>query len=119
MRSGHTGHELRPRDPTHLAGDTLLLCNKDVLLPQSLLQPLGSQHSLASLQSCCNTERGAVGMLLGTLPGLPMASLHRGHCLTPTPVKSMRQSLGSAHTRSELKKKGQNTPSISEPQLCF
>lgn len=49
--------ELRPRDPTHLAGDTLLLRNKDVLLPQSLLQPLRSQHGLASLQSCCNTER--------------------------------------------------------------
>lgn len=57
MRSSHTGHELRPRDPTHLAGDTLLLCNKDVLLPQSLLQPLRSQHGLAGLQSCCNTER--------------------------------------------------------------
>lgn len=65
MRSSHTGHQLRPRDPTHLAGDTLLLCNKDVLLPQGLLQPLGSQHSLASLQSCCNAEK-AVGMLLGT-----------------------------------------------------
>lgn len=59
MRSSHTGHQLRPRDSTHLAGDTLLLCNKDVLLPQSLLQPLGSQHSLASLQSCCNAEKAS------------------------------------------------------------
>lgn len=58
-------------------------------------------------------------MLLGTLPGLPTASLPCGHCLTPAPVKSTRQSLGSAHTRSELNNEGQNTPSISEPQLCF
>lgn len=96
MRNGHPGHELRPRDPTHLAGDTLLLCNKDMLLPQSLLQPLRSQHSLASLQSCCNTEREPVGMLLGTLP---MALLPRGHRVTSAPEKSTGQSLGSAHTK--------------------
>lgn len=95
VRSGHTGLKLKARDPTHLAGDTLLLCNKDVLLPQSLLQPLRSQHGLASLQSRCNTEREPVGMLLGTLPGLPIALLPSGHCVTPASEKST----GQSHTR--------------------
>lgn len=109
---------LRPRDPTHLAGDALLLCDKDVLLPQSLLQPLGSQHGLASLQSRCNRER-AGGDAAGDMPGLPTAPLLSGHCLAPAPVKSMGQSLGSAHTRSELNHYGQKTPSKSDPELCF
>lgn len=45
----------------HLARDALPLRDNDVLLPQSLLQPLGSQHRLAGLQSCCNAKRAAVG----------------------------------------------------------
>lgn len=45
---------------THLACDALLLCDDDVFLPQGLLQPLGSQHRLAGLQSRWNAEKAGV-----------------------------------------------------------
>lgn len=76
------GGRMRPTGPTHLACDALLLCDNDVLLLQSLLQPLRSQHCLARLQSRWNAEKANADTV----------GAAAGPCQVPTPTRSTGQS---------------------------
>lgn len=78
--------------PTHLARDALLLRDDDVFLPESLLQPLGSQHRLAGLQSRWNAERAGAAAAGAASP--PHAHAAPARC---PPSRSTGQTLGSAH----------------------
>lgn len=116
---------MRPTGPTHLARDTLLLSNDDVFLPQGLLQPLGSQHCLARLQSRWNAEKAGADTAGAADQPCPSSP-----CQVPAPTRSTGQPLSSAHRRSEAKPNspnmkearghcGQNTTSTSDRKLCF
>lgn len=57
LPSPHSRQDVMVRSE-YLAGEALLLRHDDVLLPQSLLEPLWSQHCLARLQSRWGGGRG-------------------------------------------------------------